>query len=229
MQRAVAAAVAILHLLSVPAATPAAAQQAAPAQAETATLLPGDVVKVDIWREPDLSGEFPVDEDGGVVLPLLGRTAVVGIPMPRLRDSLLTAYREHLRNPSIGITPLRRINVLGEVNKPGTYLVDPTTSLAGVVALAGGTNQTGDLRRIRVFRGEQVILQRVAAESSLTSIGMRSGDQIFVDRRGWFDRNSTFLGGAFLSTALSIITTLIISELRSDSDGDGGGSSGTER
>jgi hypothetical protein len=69
----------------------------------------------------------------------------------------------------------------------------------------------------------------VAAESSLTSIGVRSGDQIFVDRRGWFDRNSTFLGGAFLSTALSIITTLIISELRSDDDGDSGGSSGTER
>jgi protein involved in polysaccharide export with SLBB domain len=171
------------------------------------SLQPGDVIKVEIWREEDLSGEFIVNESGTVTLPLLGERQATGIPLHALRDSLTADYRVHLRNPSITITPLRRVYVLGEVNEAGLYTVDPTVSLAGAVALAGGANPQGDLRRIRVVRGGQVVLRNVPAESALASLDIRSGDQIFVDRRGWFDRNSTFLVSMILSVT-SIIVTL---------------------
>jgi protein involved in polysaccharide export with SLBB domain len=112
----------------------------------------------------------------------------------------------HLRNASINITPLRRINVLGEVARPGLYPVDPTVSLAGVVALAGGATATGDIRRIRIVRDGTVLMERAGAAETLNTLELRSGDQIFVDRRGWFDRNSTFVVSALLSITSIVIT-----------------------
>jgi polysaccharide export outer membrane protein len=178
------------------------------AQADTVavTLNPGDLIRVQIWREEDLSGEFLVDESGMVTLPLVGEKRVAGIPIRRLRTELLEAYRVHLRNASINITPLRRINVLGEVARPGLYPVDPTVSLAGVVAIAGGATATGDIRRIRIVRDGTVLMERAGAAETLNALELRSGDQIFVDRRGWFDRNSTFVVSALLSITSIVIT-----------------------
>ncbi|HEX5726464.1 MAG TPA: polysaccharide biosynthesis/export family protein [Longimicrobiaceae bacterium] len=176
-------------------------------------LQPGDLVKVTVYREPDLDGEFPVDENGVVSFPLIGTRRVAGIPIGILRDSLVAAYRQHLRNPSINIVPLRRVNVLGEVNRPGMYTIDPTTSLAGAVALAGGSTAFGDLNRIRIVRGNEVIRQRVGAGETLGSAGIRSNDQIYVDRRSWFDRNSGAFLGAVLSAA-GILTSIIIATSR---------------
>jgi polysaccharide export outer membrane protein len=186
----------------------AAQQQPVPAVADTSslTLNPGDLVRIQIWREQDLSGDFPVDESGVVTLPLVGPKRVTGTPIPQLRDQLIEAYRVHLRNPSINITPLRRVNVLGEVARPGLYPVDPTVSLAGVVALAGGATPTGDLRRIRIVRGGQVLTEHAATTQTVSSMDVRSGDQIYVDRRGWFDRNSTFVVSALLSITSIVIT-----------------------
>lgn len=178
------------------------------AQAPPITLEPGDVLRVEIWREKDLSGDFPVDETGSVTLPLLGEKQVVGIDLPLLKDSLLSEYRIQLRNPSITITPLRRIYVLGEVNAPALYQVDPTISLAGAIAIAGGATEAGDIRKIRVIRGNEVVVDRIEAEKALSAVNIRSGDQIFVGRRNWLDRNSTFLVSATLSIA-SIVVSLL--------------------
>lgn len=177
---------------------------------EAVTLQPGDVVKVVIWREEDLSGEFPVDESGVVTLPLLGEKRVTGIPMRQLREVLLEEYRVHLRNPSINITPLRRINVLGEVNRPGPYEVDPTTNLIGVIALAEGPTSAGDLKRIRVIRDGRVIEDRIAAEATLSSLGLRSGDQIMVGPRSWLARNTPFVVSVLLAVPSVVYTITLI-------------------
>lgn len=196
----------LLGLLLIPAV--ATTQSGAGSVPDAVTLQPGDMVRVVIWREEDLSGDFSVDETGVVTLPLLGDKHVTGIPMRQLREVLIEEYRIHLRNPSISITPLRRVNVLGEVNKPGLYEVDPTISLAGAVALAGGATASGDLNRIRVIRSGTVIRERVAAQAALNTADIRSGDQIFVERRNWFDRNSTFVVSVLLSVT-SIVITLV--------------------
>jgi protein involved in polysaccharide export with SLBB domain len=172
------------------------------------TLMPGDIVRIEIWREEDLSGDFQVAPDGTVTLPLLGRQSVVGLPLDRFRDTLLEQYRVELRNPSITITPLRRVHVLGEVNQPGLYPIDPTLSLAGAVALAGGATPSGDLGKIRVVRGGEVLRLRVGPGATLESADVRSGDQIFVERRSWFERNSTFVVSALLSVTSLAITIL---------------------
>ena len=99
---------------------------------------PGDVVRVKIWREKDLDGEFQVDEAGRLTLPLLGPLTVTSIDWVPLRESLLALYRKELKAPAVILTPFRRVYVLGEVMKPGMFLADPTVSIAGLVALAGG-------------------------------------------------------------------------------------------
>jgi len=170
-----------------------------------AVLRPGDVIRVAVWREMDLSGDFPVDEAGRVVLPMLGETVVTGVPIPALRDSLLAQYRRQLRNPSIMITPLRRVMVLGEVNIPGLKELDPTMSLASAIALAGGPNGQGRLSRIHVVREGEVLRERVDPAMALHAIDIRSGDQIFVGRRSWFEANSTYV----ISTGISMTLLLL--------------------
>jgi protein involved in polysaccharide export with SLBB domain len=188
-------------------AGPALAQQ-------TTTLRPGDAIRVEIWREKDLSGEFPVGVDGTVTLPLLGRQRLVDIPMEQIRDTLIALYGRTLRNPSIDVTPIRRVSVLGEVQKPGLYGADPTLSLAGVVALAGGSTEDGNLNSIRIIRDGQVLREKVGAGETLSGADIRSGDQIVVERRSWFARNTVFLLSAGLSLATSIATTIILTRNR---------------
>jgi protein involved in polysaccharide export with SLBB domain len=191
-----------------PWAAPAAAQPASVTGSAGYSLHPGDVVQVTIWREEDMSGEFLVDLRGNVTLPLLGARLVVGIPLDSLQAMLVRDYRVYLRNPSITVTPLRRVQVLGEVNKPGLYSVDPTVTVAGAVALAGGATPTGNLSRIRIVRDGRVYSQRVGPQTALAAADIRSGDQIFVERRSWFDRNSTFLVSALLSVTGIVISII---------------------
>jgi protein involved in polysaccharide export with SLBB domain len=200
---------------------------AAPAPAQTGgqgsySLAPGDLLRIDIWREQDLSGEFLVDVDGVVTLPLLGRQQVVGVPVSQLHDRLMEQYATHLRNPSITITPRRRVNIFGEVRQPGLYPLDPTVTLAGAIALAGGATETGNLSRIRILRDGQEIRSRVGTAETLAAADVRSGDQIIVDRRGWLDRNSPMLLGSAINVLTTIITTLIILANTSNGGGDGG-------
>lgn len=182
--------------------------QVAPASEPAFTLEPGDVVKVVVWREKDLACDCMVDEAGRLTIPMLGVVNVTGKQWTNLRDSLLAAYSEQLRNPSVTLTPKRRVQVLGEVTKPGNYLADPTLSLAGLIALAGGATPLGDLHHVRVVRGGHTIVNNGSVEGLLMQGGVHSNDQIFVDRRSWLERNGAFVASTLISTA-SILVALI--------------------
>lgn len=193
---------ALLLLALCLAAAPAGAQ--AGGELENVGLYPGDVVRVVIWREPDLGGEFTVDARGMLTLPMIGEQPVAGLTVEELRAELVERYRVNLRNPSIAITPMRRVQILGEVNRPGQYTLDPTTSLAGAIAMAMGANPQGDLNRIRIVRDGEVLAARVSAQETLTGVEIRSGDQIFVGQKSWLARNSV----AAITAALMIPTAV---------------------
>lgn len=166
----------------------------------------GDIVKVLVWREKDLGGSFKVNENGQLTIPLIGTRRASGLAWSALYDTLMTEYRRVLKQPAVNLTLLRPVYVFGEVTKPGLYEADPTMSLAGVVALAGGARPEGDLNKLRVVRNGQTIVKDVSVDSHLLQAGVQSQDQIFVDRRGWFDRNSTFIAGSVVSVATLIVT-----------------------
>jgi protein involved in polysaccharide export with SLBB domain len=193
-------------VLALVAFVPPVGAQSMRATPESFALGPGDVVRVRIWREPTLDGDFQVDEAGRLTLPLLGTRVATGIPWFEMRDSLLTAYRRELKAPSVTLTPLRRVYVLGEVNRPGLYLADPTQTLAAIVALAGGASPIGNMRKLRVVRQGQTIIDHAAIDGQLVQSDVRSDDQVFVDRRNWFELNSTFVASAAISVASIIIS-----------------------
>lgn len=164
-------------------------------------LRPGDAIRISISREAELGGEFIVDEAGQAALPMIGVRDVVGVPPAELKRQLQAAYSEQLRNQVVQITLLRRISVLGAVNKPGLYHVDPTMALPDVVALAGGA--TGGVRvdEVRIIRDGREIEVRL---NDMTMEQVHSGDHIVVGERSWVARNARAVIGVSLS-ALALL------------------------
>jgi protein involved in polysaccharide export with SLBB domain len=175
------------------------------------TLQPGDIVRVEIWREPDLSGSFTVDEGGVITFPLLGDRKVTDLPLDSLRAILTDEYRVHLRNPSIRILPMRKLLVLGAVTTPGPYEVNPIETVIGVIAQAGGISPVGNPKRVSVVRNGMVVQERVPLESTIGSLNVRSGDQIMVGQRSWLSRNQSLVVSVLfaLPTAIFTITRIV--------------------
>jgi polysaccharide export outer membrane protein len=191
-------------------AGPSAAQTsaAAPTTAAHAVLRPGDAVRLLIWREEEFSGEFTVAQDGSVVLPRLGRQEVMSETPDALRKRWLEEYGRYLRNPSIEITFLRRVTVLGAVREAGLKHVDPTMTIAQALALAGGTTPDGATDRIVLMRDGEPI-QTVSERTRIAETPLRSGDQLFVPERSWVSRN-TGIVTALISGAVSVMVALLV-------------------
>jgi polysaccharide export outer membrane protein len=173
---------------------------------------PGDVVRVWIWREEDMSGDFPVSRSGIVTLPRLGDVPVAGKSADSLAAEIKAAYARYLRNPSIQVTLLRRIAVQGWVRTPGLYPVDPTVTVAQVIAVAGGIAQDGDGKKIKLIREGQVLQEELGAATVLQATPIRSGDEIFVPQLPWLARN----GSVFIWGAVSIVSAVLIAALVSN-------------
>lgn len=186
--------------------------QDAPAPTSTdssgGTLKPGDVVRLKIWREPDLSGDFVVDEGGTVVVPKLGRMQVVGLSPDSLKSHLINSYSVYLRNPAIDVVLLRRITILGGVRNPGLYPVDPTMTLADAYALAGGIAPEGKLDEVELVRGSERTSYKLSGTTRIADTPLRSGDQLYVPTRSWLARN-TWAVTAALGTTTTILFALL--------------------
>lgn len=174
-------------------------------------LLPGDIVRLRIWREPDLSNDFPVDANGVVVFPKIGALRVTGISQDELRGLLIERYQRYLRNPSIEVTFLRRINVLGSVRSPGLFPVDPTMAVADALALAGGVTPDGRQDRIQLLRGGEVLTANISQRTRIAELPLQSGDQLYVPERSWFSRHG--IGTTLISAGLSLVTVLLTVQL----------------
>lgn len=173
-------------------------------------LQPGDVVRLRVWREPDLTGEYQVDEGGQATFPKLGAIRVASIAPDSLQALLIARYSQYLRDPSIEVVLLRRIHVLGAVRNPGLYTVDPTMRVADAIALAGGPTPNGRDDEVRLHREGTTTATSVTESSRLADLALRSGDQLHVPERSWLRRNSVALltsaitaGGILLGTLLA--------------------------
>lgn len=192
--------------------TPQYAQTGQAEQATVATnamvLRPGDVIRLRIWREPDLSGEFPVDERGVVVFPKIGPYTVTDESPDALKARLVQAYRRYLRNPSIDITLMRRVTIMGEVRSPGAYQVDATMTLADAIALAGGSTSSGDANEIELYRGGEKLDTRFDQRTLIGDTPIRSGDYIYVPEKNWLERNSGV--ATLFSTGVSLFIAVFL-------------------
>jgi polysaccharide export outer membrane protein len=176
----------------------------------SATPEPGDLIRLRVWREPDLSGDFRIDEQGSVTLPKIGLLHVASMSPDSLRRALNAAYAPDLKNPAIEVTLLRRVQVVGSVAKPGLYDVDPTMTVSDAVALAGGASADGVTDRVQLRREGGRVASDLSGQDRIAATSLRSGDQLFVPQRSWMSRNAGAVTGAAIS-AVGIIAATIVS------------------
>lgn len=197
---------AFIFSFAAPAAGQAPSGAASVLQVENAPR-PGDLIRLQIWREPEMSGQFPVDENGTVVLPRLGPMQVSSETPRTLAEKLVAAYARFLNHSSIDVAVLRRIQVLGAVRSPGLYNVDATMTVADALALAGGALPEVSPERVQLVRNGQRMDVRLSGDSRLANLQMRSGDQLYVPERSWINRNSGLVA-AGLTASVSLIIAL---------------------
>ncbi|MFQ6104367.1 MAG: polysaccharide biosynthesis/export family protein [Candidatus Glassbacteria bacterium] len=179
---------------------------------KTVTLKPGDIVRVSIWRQSDLSGEYVVDEDGYLMLPLIGAVDVNDLSTDSLRLTLIQQYDYFLKDPYITVTPLFRVNVMGEVASPGLYNVDATITLADLLAMAGGIKESGSEKKIMMVRDNKVVQEDLSFAlkkgDAIEEIGIRSGDKIIAGKRRFRFGNMTVI--AAMLSATGVILSVVL-------------------
>ena len=113
-----------------------------PYQAQGYSLGVGDQIRIITFGEDQLTGEFKVDDQGNIAVPLLGNVRARGLTTTQLGANIGDALKQQklLRNPSISVEVLayRPVFVLGEVAKPGQYAYQPGMTVLTTVAIAGG-------------------------------------------------------------------------------------------
>jgi polysaccharide biosynthesis/export protein len=163
--------------------TPPLHGQAVPAEAP-AVLNVGDAVRITVWRNPDLSGEFAVGETGTLVHPLYRDLAVAGVPVSRLDSDFASVLRRFDTTPEFVVEPLFRIPVTGQVRQPSVYSVPAYMTVAQAVMLAGGVTEAARADRVRLIRnGTEYLVDLTNSQSAYYNLRVRSGDQLVVNRR----------------------------------------------
>jgi polysaccharide biosynthesis/export protein len=170
-----------------PAATPAA--RAATSPASVYSLGPGDVLKVTVWKEPDLTQEVTVRTDGMITFPLLGDLEAAGRSPGRLAEMLTKGLERFVQSPRVTVSVAHansaRFYVVGQVARPGEFpLTSPTTVLQGL-ALAGGLKEFAKAESIVIVRADQTVVpvnyKRIAEGKDVSqNVSLTRGDTVVV-------------------------------------------------
>ena len=181
-------------------------------------LRPGDGLKIAVWREKELSGEYLIDARGLVQIPGLGDIVVAGLtPMEvkaRLSEQLI---RRGIVSPEISVQPVIRVSVLGEVRNPGLLSVEPGTNLIHLITLAGGPTERANMKAVRVIRAGrpyEVDLQSALSGSSAGRVVLFSNDVVFLDRKRGLTRENLSFGMNLLTAVLSIVSVVTVVQNR---------------
>lgn len=146
-------------------------------------LSPGDQLRIIVWRNPELSGDFPIAANGTVTHPIYREVQVTGVPMATVEEKLRTFLTRYITNPQFVIIALVRIVMGGEVRAPNLYSVPPETTITQAIALAGGSTEFANLRKVRILRdGQEVVVDLTRADEKAGLLQIRSGDQILIPR-----------------------------------------------
>jgi len=156
-----------------------------------------DVVSINVQEFPEFNFIGPIDTEGNVVMPILGRIAIAGLTLEEveIKVSAELGRRFLLTEPvvfAVLATPRPvSVTMIGEIFKPGFYTVDSTTLLSDILILSGGTKETADLRNIIVRRSlsdgtvmeESVDLYTPLVTGGPTpNVPIQGGDTIIVSR-----------------------------------------------
>jgi polysaccharide biosynthesis/export protein len=186
-------------MLSGLAVATASAQQTAGAQHEY-LLVPGDIIRISVFKSPDLSLDARVSEVGTIGYPLIGSVPVSGSTLPAAERKIAQMLKDggFVLNPQVNILLTQAlgnlVSVIGEVNTPGRYSIEAAGGhLSGMLAAAGGIGTNGGdlvivtgLRNGKPFRREIDIVKMSLSGNSADDIDLLGGDTLFINRAPLF-------------------------------------------
>ena len=159
---------------------------------EPYTVKPGDVLSISVWKEPDLQGPVLVRPDGQFSFPLAGQVDARGKTVPELQQTVTERLRKFISDPvvTVSIQEVKgnKVYVLGQVNKPGEFIVNPRVDVMQALSMAGGTTAFAALGDIMILRrsdkGQQALPFRYAdvarGRNLQQNITLQAGDVVVV-------------------------------------------------
>ena len=117
-----------------------------------------DVLAVNVWKEPEISRAVPVRSDGKISLPLIGELQAAGQTPRQLEQGIAKGLQSYISEPEVTVivqeSRSQRINVLGTVARPGSYLLGGSTTVLDAIAMAGGFKDFAKQKSVYVLRTE---------------------------------------------------------------------------
>jgi len=175
---------------STPTPPPTPTPSPAPTSTPTPTPTPGDVVKLSFPATPDLNQSQKIRADGKVNLPLIGEVTAAGKTLLSFQNELVRLYKPQLRNSEVVVTlemGIIQVVVSGAVLKPQKSQFDRPTSVFQAIIEAGGVNEFGNLKKVRLIRtvnGRQhtqiLDLRSTLRGEATQAFYIKDGDVIFV-------------------------------------------------
>ena len=119
-------------------------------------LFPGDKLRIEVYKDPQLSQSLQIRPDGKITLPLIGDVRAAGQTPTQLRDALATSLKEYITNPVVTVivvesTP-QSVYVMGEVKSSGPIPLKGPLSVMQAIAMAGGFTEFANKKAIRIQR-----------------------------------------------------------------------------
>lgn len=158
---------------------------AAPDRTRTAEirLEAGDKIRVTVFGEEKLTGDYQVDTGGYVGMPLAGSVKAAGLTPPEFEKALEARFRgSYLRNPKVTVEVMtfRPFYVLGEVQKPGEYPYRAGLNVLSAIAIAGGATYRASTSEVLIQRAGTTTLQKNPQSPTIT---VMPGDLVRVPER----------------------------------------------
>ena len=153
-------------------------------------LVPGDKLRVEVYKDAQLSQSLQVRPDGKVTLPLIGDVMASGLTPIELRDQIANALREYVTNPVVTVivveTVAPTVFVMGEVNNPGSIPLNQPITVLQALAMAGGFKDFANVKNIRVLRRTSRGVQTIgfnyksAIKGEGSPVVLQPGDTVVV-------------------------------------------------
>ena len=157
------------------------------------TVQPSDVLEVSVWKEEDLQREVLVRPDGRFSFPLVGDVEATGRTVDDLRQEITARLQKYIPDlvVTVTVTEIRgnKIYVIGQVNDPGEFIVNPRVDVMQALSMAGGTTAYAALNDIVILRRDVNGSQRAISfaykdvekgRSLEQNIVLTSGDVVVV-------------------------------------------------
>jgi polysaccharide export outer membrane protein len=119
---------------------------------------PQDVLRIDVWKETEITRSVPVRPDGKISLPLLNDVQAAGLTAMELANNITEGLKKFITSPqvTVSVTEInsRRVYVTGEVTKPGAFALLPNMTVLQAITSASGFTQFARTKKIYVLRNE---------------------------------------------------------------------------